>query len=352
MKYLSNLSRVKVFLRDPDKKSLLKIIKEFTVLAFHKKEIPFYYFKFLYKTQVTNYLDYIGLKEQQLITTDIRLHNPEYNSLINHKLFFGLFHEKSELNIPKQIGYNFASVFFFNNKTIHIKSKAELIGFFETVFNTTNIDGLFFRPPSDYGGRGCFKITKDKLTEAVNDKYEIFMRDTLVHTEVIKQHEAINSINKNSINTLRMVTLVAADNTVEIVSALMRFGVGNSVIDNASSGGFFVGINIEKGTLKDSGHFLQEHSGRDVYEHPDSGVKFKDFKVPFFKEACDIVLKGVTIIPVRLIGWDVAITENGPVIIESNSRIHIPVSDMAYGGLLQNEHVRKVFKELKTNALS
>ena len=112
MKYLSNLSRVKVFLRDPDKKSLLKIIKEFTVLAFHKKEIPFYYFKFLYKTQVTNYLDYIGLKEQQLITTDIRLHNPEYNSLINHKLFFGLFHEKSELNIPKQIGYNFASVFF------------------------------------------------------------------------------------------------------------------------------------------------------------------------------------------------------------------------------------------------
>jgi hypothetical protein len=63
-----------------------------------------------------------------------------------------------------------------------------------------------------------------------------------------------------------------------------------------------------------------------------------------------MVINAVKVIPVRLIGWDVAITPNGPIIIESNAHIHIPVSDMAYGGLLQNEHIRKVFAELKSNA--
>tara|TARA_B100000809_G_scaffold194433_1_gene193637 strand:- start:384 stop:1439 length:1056 start_codon:yes stop_codon:yes gene_type:complete len=350
MRHLSKISRIKVFLKDPNKKPFLKIIKEFIVLAFIKKEIPFYYFKFLYKKKITNYLDYVGLKEQQLITTHHTLNNPQYIGLLDDKLFFAFFSEKINLETPKVISYNFGSTFFFNNTTEHINTRTELIKLFEKIFDQSAIDSLFFRPPSEEGGRGCFKISRDEITQAVNSNFEMFMKDSYVHTEVINQHKQINNINSNSINTLRIVTLVTSDHTTQIVSALMRFGVGNSVVDNASSGGFFVGINMEKGTLKDFGYYLQEHSGNEIYEHPDSGVKFKDFKVPFFKEACEMATNAVKVIPVRLIGWDVAITPTGPIIIESNAHIHIPVSDMAYGGLLQNEHIRKVFDELKSNA--
>jgi hypothetical protein len=344
---LSKLNRFRVFIKDPNKKSVLKIIKEFTVLAFNKKEIPFYYFKFLYKKEISNYLDYIGLKEQILLTTHPKLNDPQYISLLDDKLFFAFFSEKVNLKTPTLISYNFKSTFYYNNTTYTIQSKIDLNNFFDTVFSEHAIDALFFRPPSEQGGKGCFKLTKENQTEMVDLKFETFMNDNYVHTEVVHQHKDISKINSSSVNTLRIVTLVTADNNTEIVSALMRFGVGDSVVDNASSGGFFVGIHINECAFKDYGYYLQEHSGAKVYEHPDSGIKFKDLNVPFFKEACELVIDAVKLIPVRLIGWDVAITTDGPVIIESNAHIHVPVSDMAYGGLLQNEHIQNVFKELK-----
>ena len=69
--------------------------------------------------------------------------------------------------------------------------------------------------------------------------------------------------------------------------------------------------------------------------------------MPYFKEACEEVLKGIKIIPDRFIGWDVAITPNGPIIVEANTTPHLPSSDIAYGDLLQNQHIKKLLEELK-----
>ena len=77
-------------------------------------------------------------------------------------------------------------------------------------------------------------------------------------------------------------------------------------------------------------------------EHPDSKVSFEGLKVPFFKEAKKLVLDSVEKLPNKLIGWDVAITKTGPVIVEANASPHIPMSDMAYGGLLRNKHIKEV----------
>ena len=127
----------------------------------------------------------------------------------------------------------------------------------------------------------------------------------------------------------------------------MRFGVGNSPVDNASSGGFFVGINLNDGTLKSSGLFMLEYGGGKIHEHPNSGFKFEGFKIPYFKEACKEVVNAVKIIPDRFIGWDVAIAQNGPMIVEANWDPHIFLSDYAYGGLLKNQHIKNLIEELK-----
>ena len=43
------------------------------------------------------------------------------------------------------------------------------------------------------------------------------------------------------------------------------------------------------------------------------------FKVPFYEEACQMVKEASKVVPsVRYVGWDVAITNKGPVIIEGN----------------------------------
>lgn len=57
-----------------------------------------------------------------------------------------------------------------------------------------------------------------------------------------------NAIHSKSINTLRIASFITSDNTVEIISPFLRFGVGNSDVDNLSSEGFFVEVNLADGT--------------------------------------------------------------------------------------------------------
>ncbi|TGV00700.1 sugar-transfer associated ATP-grasp domain-containing protein [Flavivirga rizhaonensis] len=76
-------------------------------------------------------------------------------------------------------------------------------------------------------------------------------------------------------------------------------------------------------------------------------LMIKKREIPFFKEACKEVVNAVKIIPDRFIGWDVAITQNGPIIVEANWDPHIFLSDYAYGGLLKNRHIKRLVNDLK-----
>ncbi len=63
------------------------------------------------------------------------------------------------------------------------------------------------------------------------------------------EHEEINKINTNTVNTLRVITTRWNEDT-HILAAMIRIGVEGQIVDNASDGGTFVGINIDKGTLR------------------------------------------------------------------------------------------------------
>ncbi len=349
MRNFTGISRINVFIKDKNKKPFFKIIKEIFILLITKKEIPYYYFKFLYRKNVKNYLDYLSTKEVVAIGSSNALHKPEYKILFNNKLVFALFCEKASINSPKLISHNFGSYFCFENKNVKINTKKELVLFFENVFDSLNIEELFFRPPSEYGGKGCFKLTRKTLVSEIDDTYETIVNGRFVHTKIINQHKEINKIHSKSVNTIRIISLVTLEGDIEIICSFMRFGVGNSPVDNASSGGFFVGVNLNDGTLKSSGLYMLEYGGGNIYEHPDSGFKLEGFKIPYFKEACEEVINAVKIIPDRFIGWDVAITQSGPIIVEANWDPHIFLSDFAYGGLLKNQHIKTLIKELKTS---
>jgi hypothetical protein len=275
------------------------------------------------------------------------LHKPEYKSLLENKLFFALLSEKSPLNTPKLISYNLGNTFYYNNTVKQIYNKSDLVSFFEQIFTVNNLEGLFFRPPSEYGGKGVFKLTRTGLKNELDVRFDSLINGYYVHTKIIEQHKEINKIHDKSVNTLRIISLITSENHPEIISVFMRFGVGDSVIDNASSGGFFVGVNIDEGTLKDTGHYLSQYGGAKIKKHPDSGFIFEGFKVPYFKEACEEVLKGIKVIPDRFIGWDVAITPNGPIIVEANSNPHLQISNIVNGGLLKSPHIKKLLEELK-----
>lgn len=323
------------------------MIREVIILTIKKKEIPFYYFKYAYRKNVTNYQDHLSLKEQNLLKTHTALQHPEYVKILDDKLFFSLLSKSSGIRTPELISHNLKSTFFYEGKTYKVTNENELVTYFSRVFKEKDLQGLFFRPPSENCGIGCFKVVKENLEFQLKTHASVLLSSDYVHTELIQQHESINKIYSGGINTLRMVTLITTGGSIELVSAFLRFGVGGSVVDNASSGGFFVGINLEDGTLKPKGHFLPQFGGEEVTEHPDSKFKFERFKIPYYKEACEIITKAVEVIPNGLVGWDVAICPDGPVIIEANTQPHLQMSNIANDGLLKNVHVRKCVSELK-----
>lgn len=53
--------------------------------------------------------------------------------------------------------------------------------------------------------------------------------------------------------------------------------------------------------------------------HPDTGVALQDYLVPFFKESIEMVTKAhLYMYGIHSIGWDVAVTPDGPMLIEAN----------------------------------
>ena len=103
----------------------------------------------------------------------------------------------------------------------------------------------------------------------------------------------------------------------------------------------FVGIDMNNGSLFETG-FLKPQFGTSVKIHPDSQVSFKDYVIPFYKEAESMALKlHRYLYRCHSIGWDIAITENGPVFIEGNGLWEISLLQAAHGGL--KEQIDKYF---------
>lgn len=323
------------------------MMKEVMHLTFLKREVPFYYFKHLYNKNVSNYTDYLSTKEVVAIGKSQVLHRPDLKILFDNKLFFALFCEKSAVNSPRLISHNLRNCFVYRKKNIPITTTEALYDFFKMIFDKENMDSIFLRPLSDFGGKGCIKLVKQTLKKQIDHSFDILLSGNFVHTQVIRQHEKINAIHSKSVNTIRIISLVTPEKEVDLICSFMRFGVGDNVVDNSASGGFFVPVIQELGELNPEGYYTLSFGGNKLDRHPESGFRFEGYKIPFFEEACQEVVKAVKLMPDRFIGWDIAISQEGPVIIEANSDPHIFYTDFCYQGLLKNKNYRNLIAELK-----
>jgi hypothetical protein len=135
----------------------------------------------------------------------------------------------------------------------------------------------------------------------------------------IKQHDDINKLYGNSVNTIRIATYLTDSGEVEVVLKIMRFGRGNSRIDNLVGGGGFISLDNE-GQASVKGY---DNSGLILGEkHPDTGFKFDQLKIPLFGEILESCKKSHLSFPyVKYIAWDVCVTNKNEIkILEWNTR--------------------------------
>ncbi|MBO4536239.1 MAG: hypothetical protein J5702_03425 [Bacteroidales bacterium] len=141
--------------------------------------------------------------------------------------------------------------------------------------------------------------------------------DTLLE-ERLTQHPQM-CFGNQSVNTLRINTVVDRDGAVHVVSSALRCGVGEAPVDNFSGGGVVYPLSNTMGRITGPGKSLQ--SGGCLYVHPQTDFFMPGRAIPFWNEALDLVKAAAKVVPqIRLVGWDVAILESGPVLIEGNTK--------------------------------
>lgn len=150
------------------------------------------------------------------------------------------------------------------------------------------------------------------------------MGGDFVIQECLKQHDAIAKLHPESVNTIRILTLNWRGQ-VHVLSSIVRMGIGGNHVDNAHSGGIFVGVD-NSGRLKNVAYSWITGQ-RFLNEHPTTHAVFSDSVIPNFDQCLETVKKLAPRLGrvSRLTSWDLSVNEYGePVLIEVN---------MAYGGL-------------------
>lgn len=316
---LSRLSQIKED-KNP-KKSWFRILNELFILSVKTKKIPLYYVKrFMYLKETGNYKHFLTLEEERDIYLSPKLHKLEFTSLLKNKLASSLYFEKCNVSIPDMPSYNINKLFFHEGRFEKLENTADLIRFFKKVMYESKKNSLFLKPHGELGGKGCFILNTENLESILTDIGPNLLKDSFIHQELVVQHPDINKIYEHSLNTIRFETYIDQKNKKHIRTCYIRFGADGNFVDNSSSGGIGVPVNIENGRLYEKGFRRAKGLKKaGIYtKHPSSSLLFSDFTVPFFEEAKQLVFECMKFVPDRYVGWDIAISTTGPVLIEGN----------------------------------
>ncbi len=335
------------FLGDKNKKKWFQIIKEFTALYISNKELPLNYIShLLYRKNVTNYNDFLSLKENRELLQWSHSCAKAQIELVENKFLFEQFLVKNDIPTPQILFHNSKNRFTCKKDVFEIETKNDFFSFLEKVFKEEKIEHIFCKPLDGRKGENIFIIEKNTYRELSDNLISMVFSKAFIFQELIQQHDVLKKINGSSINTLRIVTYKNKKNEVEILSGAIRIGRKDAIIDNAHAGGIVVPFNKKTGRMCYEGLQQIDNGGGVFHKHPDSGIIFDNLQIPYYVEVKKIVAKASSLLQFPLLGWDVAVTPHGPTIIEANHNFHLLFSDRMEKGLKRNPSVRKLLTQI------
>lgn len=132
--------------------------------------------------------------------------------------------------------------------------------------------------------------------------------------ERIVQSEKTAVFNESSVNTVRFFTF-KTKNGIESMG-FIRTGRAGAVVDNAGAGGVFATLDMQLGRVISDGC---DELGNHYVVHPTSRVPYVGFQLPDWDDAVALCNKTANLFPtVKYIGWDLAHTDKGWIIVEAN----------------------------------
>ncbi|MEI6821632.1 MAG: sugar-transfer associated ATP-grasp domain-containing protein [Bacteroidota bacterium] len=318
-----------------ERKDPSQIKKEMNILQKYWgcKPLHYYYHDFYRKDcKVT-------IEEMKKFVPDYFIYNLFYPRSFKD---YGILCEDKGLTYAILKGYNLSQpkmIFRFDDGKFYDEFNGPINGtIVDELINASKAEKLFVKPNLGMGGKGILIFNKkDQLfinEKGVKLEYNLLKKEVNEGSYVVQegmiQSEEMNKLYSHSANTYRMVT-ECVNGEAKLVFSLLRMGSGGKQVDNASSGGLFIKIDPETGKMAEYA-YTKYHTIH--YEHPDTKFVYKDAKFSNWEEVKDFVLIVATKFrDIKYLGWDIAVSDKGPVVIEINNGPSLNLIQDCYGGI-------------------
>ena len=181
-------------------------------------------------------------------------------------------------------------------------------------------DRFIIKPTHGNYGNGVRIIEKEDLKDIDSLVQGLLQSNPKGFTaeELIIQCEELASFHPSSVNTIRLTTARQENGEIYIIQRpFIRLGQQGRCVDNGGNGGIIAGIDYETGIIKGA---VDERMNQYVI-HPDSKKTILGFKIPKWEEAKAFVRELANVLPdLKYCGWDLALTDNGWVMVEANGK--------------------------------
>jgi hypothetical protein len=142
------------------------------------------------------------------------------------------------------------------------------------------------------------------------------LRRGFIVEEKIINTEGIRAVHPASLNTFRFIMIKTDDGKWHRAACVIKFGTGESQVDNVSAGGVIAEIDHVGKTV-----YAHDVKGRKpIKQHPDSGLPLVGLELEGYHEASALAMEASRKFDfMGSIGWDIAASVSGPIIVEGNA---------------------------------
>ena len=334
------------FLRDHYNILRKELKSKFPLPFFRRAQLFFHGFlseKYvLYNFKNNNHREYLS----DIQSAKARWINDPYTEVLSNKFIFdrvvGQF-----IKVPKTYALVTRGVTTFVDNEV----KGQ-VGF-ENIFQVIAKTPVILKPVTGGGGAGIIQVEningqiyKDGELISENELLiAIAKLDGYMITERLAHGEFASSLNKETINCMRIVTIFdEKSQEAFIVRAVQRIGVKkSSPFDNFTRGGISAEIDLDLGTLSSATSHPTSSEAVWYDVHPDTGAPFKGRIMHEWNDVKkDVLFAANKMSYLKCIGWDILLTDSGVYAIEGN---HHPDPDVlqCHGGILKDERVKSFY---------
>jgi hypothetical protein len=191
---------------------------------------------------------------------------------------------------------------------------------------------LFSKPIDRYGGEGARRWNYLGRGAWRGTDGAIYNRSTIMDVLAAQSREggvllqacvdndpAVAHLSSGALCTARIITIRPPEGEPELVCAVYRMAAGGQSTDNFSIAGIAASVDLRTGRLGAAVRSDPRLVVAPVAAHPDTGAIIEGTRLPWWPEAKALALDAhAKLSAMACVGWDVALTASGPLLIEAN----------------------------------